>query len=61
MGKNKSLKNSKAILEALLREKNASSSSQSKTYSPGPIEAAIKNNPGLTREKAVKMAEELGF
>jgi len=55
------LKNSKAILEALLREKNASSKSESKPCPLGPIEAAIKNNPGLTREKAVKMAEELGF
>ncbi len=61
MSKRKSLKNSKPILEALLREKSASPKSQSKPYPLGPIEAAIKNNPGLTREKAVKMAEELGF
>ncbi|QWD95047.1 hypothetical protein C2759_02605 [Polynucleobacter sp. MG-Unter2-18] len=61
MGKKELLKNSKPILEALLRDKNASPKAQSKSYPLGPIEAAIKNNPGLTREKAVMMAEELGF
>lgn len=59
MSKRRSLKNSKPKLEALLQEKNAASQSQPELLDP--IEAAIKNNPGLTRQKAAEMAEKFGF
>jgi hypothetical protein len=42
---------SKRKLEALLAEKAA----------PGPIESAMRNHPGLTREAAERMAHDLGF
>jgi hypothetical protein len=34
---------------------------QSKPESQDPIEAAIKNNPGLSRQEVVEMAEKFGF
>ena len=52
---------SRARLEALLTAKNGSSKEPSPLSMLDPIEAAIKNNPCLTREKAVKLAEEYGF
>lgn len=61
MSKRRSLENSKPKLEALLQEKNASSQSQSQPELLDPIEAANKNNPGLTRQKAAEMAEKFGF
>lgn len=57
----KSLKGTKPELEALLEAKRASSPAQSATECLDPIEAAIKNNPGLTREKVAEMAEKFGF
>lgn len=42
---------SKRQLEALLAEKAAL----------GPIESAMRNHPGLTREEAERMARDLGF
>ncbi len=59
MSKRKSLTGTKPKLEALLRDKNASSQSQSKFQDP--IAAAMANNPGLTREKALEIAEKFGF
>ena len=61
MSKRRSFKDGKPKLEALLQEKNASSQAQSQPELLDPIEAAIKNNPGLTRQKAVEIAEKLGF
>ena len=52
---------SRAQLEALLKTKNGSSKEPSPRAMLDPIEAAIKDNPGLTREKAAKLAEEYGF
>ena len=61
MSKIRSLEGSKPKLEALLKEKNASSQAQSQRKLQDPIEAAIKNNPGLTRQEVVEMAEKFGF
>lgn len=61
MSQRRSLKGSRQKLEALLEDKNASSKSPSQTESQDPIATAIKNNPGLTREKAAEMAERFGF
>jgi hypothetical protein len=61
MSKRRSLEGSKPRLEALLKEKSASSQAQLQPELQDPIEAAIKNNPGLTRQKAVEMAEKFGF
>ncbi len=61
MSKRRSLEGSRPKLEALLKEKSASSQAQSQPELQDPIEAAIKNNPGLTRQKAVEMAEKFGF
>ena len=52
---------SKGRLEALLAKKSGSSSSKEPSPELGPIEWAMKNHPGLTRETAEKMAEEFGF
>ena len=52
---------SRAQLEALLKAKNGASKEPPPLSMLDPIEAAIKNNPGLTREKAAKLAEEYGF
>jgi hypothetical protein len=61
MSKRRSLEGGRPKLEALLEEKSASSQVQSKPESQDPIEAAIQNNPGLTRDKAAEMAEKFGF
>ena len=61
MSKRRSLEGSKQKLEALLKEKNGSLQAQSQPELQDPIEAAIRNNPGLTRQKAVEMAEKFGF
>ena len=45
---------SKRKLEALLAEKAAATAL-------GPIESAMRNHPGLTREAAARMAYDLGF
>ena len=52
---------SKGRLEALLAAKSANSSSKGPSSELGPIEWAMKNHPGLTREKAELMADESGF
>ena len=52
---------SRAQLEALLKAKNGASKEPPPLTMLDPIEAAIKNNPCLTREKAVRLAEEYGF
>jgi|APSaa5957512622_1039677.scaffolds.fasta_scaffold93069_2 hypothetical protein len=52
---------SRKRLEALLKEKSGSSEEQSQPEQLDPIESAMRNNPGLTREKAEEMAEDLGF
>jgi len=57
----RSLEGSRPKLEALLKEKNGSSQAPSQPELQDPIEAAIRNNPGLTRQKAVEMAEKFGF
>ena len=44
---------SKRKLEALLAEAAATAL--------GPIESAMRNHPGLTREAAARMAYDLGF
>jgi hypothetical protein len=61
MSKRRLLENNKPKLEALLQEKTASSKAKSQPELLDPIEAAIKNNPGLTRQKAAEMAEKFGF
>ena len=52
---------SRAQPGALLKTKNGSSKEPSPRAMLDPIEAAIKDNPSLTREKAVRLAEEYGF
>ena len=52
---------SRAQLEALLKAKNGASKEPPPLTMLDPIEAAIKDNPGLTREKAVRLAEAYGF
>ena len=59
MSKRQSLTGTRPKLEALLRAKKASS--QPQPESQGPIDDAIANNPGLTREKALEIAEKFGF
>jgi hypothetical protein len=61
MSKVKSLAGTKPQVEALLRAKKASAKSRSKNEMQDPIAAAIANNPGLTREKALEIAEKFGF
>ncbi len=56
--KRKSLEGTKSELEALLAAKGLGSSGEECL---DPIEAVLKNNPGLTREKVAEMAEKLGF
>lgn len=53
------LAGTRKALEDLLKGKKRSSRSQPELLDP--IEAAIKNNPGLTREMAEDMAKKLGF
>ena len=61
MSKRRLLENNKPKLEALLQEKTASSKAKAQPELVDPIEAVIKNNPGLTRQKAAEMAEKFGF
>jgi hypothetical protein len=61
MSKMRSLEGSKQKLEALLKEKNGSLQAQSQPELQDPIEAVIRNNPGLTRQEVVEMAEKFGF
>jgi hypothetical protein len=53
-----SMPGSKKRLEALLKKKSEPSKTQSQRGPLGPIESALKNHPGLTREKAEEMAEQ---
>lgn len=57
----KSLAGTKPQVETLLRAKKASTKSRSKSEMQDPISAAMANNPGLTREKALEIAEKFGF
>lgn len=52
---------SRQRLEALLAEKGRSSSTGEPYYGIDPIEQAIRDNPGLTREMAMETAEKLGL
>ncbi len=52
---------SRQRLEALLAKKEENSSVSAQSSDLGPIERAMRNNPGLTRETAEQMAEEFGF
>jgi hypothetical protein len=52
---------SKGRLQALLAKKSGTSSPAKRSSVPGPIESAMMNNPGLTRELAEAMAREAGF
>jgi hypothetical protein len=61
MSKRRSLEGSKPRLEALLKEKSASSQAQPQAKFQDPIEAVVKNSPGLTRQNAAEMAEKFGF
>ena len=54
-------KGSRERLEKLLAKKGATSSDRRQASELGPIEWALKNHPGLTREKAEEMAEAFGF
>jgi hypothetical protein len=53
------LAGTRKALEDLLKGKKRGSRLQPELLDP--IEAAIKNNPGLTREMAEDMAKKLGF
>lgn len=55
------VKDSKAKLKALLEAKNGSSLEPKQSTELDPIAQAIKDNPSLTPEKALEMAEKLGF
>ena len=48
-------------LKALLKEKSEASSKNEQSSMLGPIERAMRDHPGLTREEAEEMAEEFGF
>lgn len=48
---------SRKRLEAVLKRKQA----EAEWAAIDPIEQAIRNNPGLTRERAMEMAERFGF
>jgi len=48
-------------LEALLAKKETSSSENEPSSELGPIERAMREHPGLTREMAEKMADAFGF
>ena len=52
---------SKRRLEALLAKKGSSSSASEPYSGIDPIEQAMRNHPGLTREEAMEMAEKFGF
>lgn len=51
----------KAEFEALLQENGVSSSPPVSSTAYDPIEQALKNHPGLTREEAEEMARAFGF
>lgn len=48
-------------LEALIREKASENPPENDEDCWDPIEAAMRNHPGLTREKAEEMARAFGF
>ena len=48
-------------VEALLRRKNGSSLEPLPSDALDPIAMAMKNHPGLTRERAEELAENLGW
>jgi len=52
---------SRKRLGALLKKKSEDSKKVSQPEQLDPIASAMRNNPGLTREKAEEMAEEFGF
>ena len=52
---------SKERLEASLKAKNGPSGEPRRPVPFDPIEAAMQQNPGLTRKKAEEMADEFGF
>jgi hypothetical protein len=52
---------SRQQVEALLAKKNASSSESEQSSESGPIERAMRNHSGLTRQKANQMADAFGF
>lgn len=51
----------KGGLRALLPQPSESTSSEASSETYDPIEAAMKQHPGLTRERAEKLAEQFGF
>ena len=60
-GKSVLEKGSRQRLESLLAKKSGVSPAKDTTFGLGPIERAMRDHPGLTRETAEKMAEEFGF
>ncbi len=52
---------SRQQLESLLAKKNESSLESGQSSESGPIERAMRNHPGLTRETAEQMADAFGF
>ena len=52
---------SRQRLEALLAKKSNGSSASAPSSGLGPIERAMRDHPGLTREEAEKMSEAFGF
>ena len=48
-------------VEALLRKKNGSSLVPSPSGGRDIIAIAMKDNPGLTRERAAQMLDDLGY
>ena len=48
-------------VEALLRKKNGSSLEPSPSGGRDIIAIAMKDNPGLTRERAAQMLDDLGY
>jgi len=55
------LAGTRKALENSLKAKKLNLQAKPKGELLDPIEAAIKNNPGLTREKADEMASKFGF
>jgi hypothetical protein len=55
------LAGTRKALEDLLKAKKLDLQAQSQPELLDPIEAAMKNNRGLTREEAEEMATKLGF
>ena len=52
---------SRQQIERLLAKKNESSLESGRSSEFGPIERAMRNHPGLTRETAEQMADAFGF